>query len=119
MSRLDRAMHEARTHFAVDEVPVVCVLGREDEGRRHRLVVLTDRRLLVIGRRAEALVELSADLTRPVYDVADRRLRLEDPARTVSVREVDPGPAGLLADLLRWRRGASTPPRRLTLVAAG
>ena len=119
MSRLDRAMHEARTHFTVDEVPVVCVLGREAEGRRHRLVVLTDRRLLVVGRGTEPLIEMSADLTRPVYAVSDQTLHLEDPVRTVVIREVEAGPAALLADLLRWRRGAPTPPRRLTLVATG
>ncbi|HSK24187.1 MAG TPA: hypothetical protein VK906_13460 [Egicoccus sp.] len=119
MSRLDRAMHEARTRFAVDEVPVVCLLGREAEGRRHRLVVLTDHRLLVVGRGTEPLIELSADLTRPVYDAADRTLRLEDPTQTVVIREVEAGPAALLADLVRWRHGAPPPPRRLTLVATG
>ena len=119
MSRLDRAMHEAREHFAVDEVPVVCVLGREAEGRRRRLVVLTDRRLLVVGRGTEPLIELSADLARPTYDLTVGTLRLEDPERTVTVREVEPGPAALLADLLSWRRGAPAPARRLTLVAAG
>jgi hypothetical protein len=113
-------MHDAREHFAVDEVPVVCVLGREAEGRRRRLVVLTDRRLLVVGRGTEPLIELSADLTRPAYDLTDGTLRLEDPERTVTVREVEPGPATLLADLLSWRRGApAAPARRLTMVAAG
>lgn len=119
MSRLDRAMHEAREHFSVDEVPVVCVLGREAEGRRRLLVVLTDRRLLVVGRGTEPPIELSADLTRPVYEAAVGTLRLEADDRTVVVREVDPGPAALLADLLSWRRRAPTPPRRLTLVATG
>lgn len=83
------------------------------------MVVLTDRRLLVVGRSSEPLVELSADLTRPVYDATDRTLRLEDPTQTVVLREVDAAPAALLADLVRWRRRTPAPARSLTLVATG
>ena len=120
MSRLDRAVHELRDQFAPQEVPVVSLLGREAEGRRRRLVVLTDHRLLVAGRRTEPVVVLSPDLCTISYDDATGRLRLEDPDQTVVLREVAPLPARLLRDLLRWRHATTPPPtRHVPLFAAG
>lgn len=119
MSRLDRALHQARHHFADGEIPVACVLGREADGRRQRLVVLTDRRLLVTGRRTEPLVELAVDGCALRLDVRAATLQFDDPAGTVRLRDVCPISAQVLRDLLRWRHVGTPPLAPTTLLVAG
>jgi hypothetical protein len=87
----------------MDEVPVVCVMGREAEGRRRRLVLLTDRRILVLGRRAEAPVVVGADVVRADHDRMRGTLRLTSDGVEVGLRDVDPAAATLLVDHLRHR----------------
>ena len=116
MSRLDRALHDVRHHLAAGEVPVVSVLGREVDGRRRRLVVLTEHRLLVAGRRTEALVAFCPDACTVAYDPVGAVLTITDASTTLSLRDVDATAAGLLQDLLRWRRRPAAP-APMTLVA--
>jgi hypothetical protein len=108
MSRVDRAVSRASRHLAGGEVLVASAMGVEEEGRRRRVVLLTDRRLLVTSLRTDAPTELPLDGTRIHHDPGELRLTVTNGERELVVRDVDAADAQHLAGTLgqRQRRGA-------------
>lgn len=104
MSRVDRAVRRARQHLDHDEVLLVSAWGSEADGRRARVVVVTDRRVVVGWRRPTPPDVLSA-ATRARYDRTGRRLTLVDGDGDVIVelRDVDHREGQQVAALLDRR----------------
>ena len=88
MSRVDRAVRRVRQHLDRDEYLQVSAWGVEADGRRARVVVVTDRRVLVGWRRPAPPDELSSR-TRASFDRAQGQLTLVDGDTTVCLRDVD------------------------------
>lgn len=89
MSRVDRAVRRTRQHLDRNEALLVSAWGVEADGRRARIVVVTDRRVLVAWRRP-APPQLLSPATTAVYDRAEGRLTLVDGDEVVRLRGVDP-----------------------------
>lgn len=111
MSRLDRAMRRVRQHLDRDEGLLASAEGVEDEGRRHRVVVVTDRRV-VVGWRRGAPPDVLSMTTTGTYDRSDERLELVDGDRVVVLRQVDRHQADQVLRVL-GRRHARPLPERL------
>lgn len=88
MSRVDRAVRRVRQHLDDDEALLVSAWGIEAEGRRHRVVVVTDQRVLVAWRRPGPPESLSAS-TSATYDRLDGLLVLTDGDTIVRLRAVE------------------------------
>ena len=89
MSRVDRAVRRVRQQLDQHEYLLASAWGVEVDGRRARVVVVTDRRVVVGWRRPSPPDVLSATAT-AVYDRAEGRLTLLDGDATVRLRDVDP-----------------------------
>ena len=89
MSRLDRAVRRVRQHLDRYEYLLASAWGVEADGRRARVVVVTDQRVVVGWRRPSPPDVLSASTT-AIYDRAEGRLTLLDGDTTVRLRDVDP-----------------------------
>lgn len=89
MSRVDRAVRRARQHLDPGEVLLVSAWGVEAEGRRARVVVVTDRRVIVGWRRPGQPDVLSVSTTAS-FDHAQHMLTLTDGDTVVGLRDVDP-----------------------------
>lgn len=88
MSRVDRAVRRVRQHLDRNEYLQVSAWGVEADGRRARVVVVTERRVLVGWRRPAPPDELSLTTT-AIYDRAEGLLTLVDGDTTVRLRGVD------------------------------
>ena len=102
MSRVDRAVRRTRQHLDQDEALLATAWGFEDEGRRARVVVVTDRRV-VVGWRRPAPPDVLAAATTATFDATTRSLSLTDGAGTVRLRDVDPQDAQQVVALLHHR----------------
>lgn len=89
MSRVDRAVRRARQHLDRNEALLASAWGVEAEGRRARVVVVTDQRVIVAWRRPSPPDELPRSTT-ATYQPADGALVLADGDRTVRLHGVDP-----------------------------
>jgi hypothetical protein len=105
-----RAMRGVQPHLADDEGIVATALGLEADGRRRRVAILTDRRLLVAALRGGAPRELDADATVGRFD-PDGDLLTFSGEDEVILRRVDPRAGRHLLRLLASRRpsGAARP----------
>jgi hypothetical protein len=99
-----RAVRHARASLAPDEGIVAAVTGREADGRRRLLVLLTDRRLLVTSLRGGEPRVLDPDRTRAELDPTGALLTLRGEDDEVVVRDTDPHAAQQLGQLLAARR---------------
>jgi hypothetical protein len=99
-----RAVRQARAALAPDEGIVAAATGREADGRRRLLVLLTDRRLLVTSLRGGEPRVLDPDRTRAELDPTGALLTLRGPGHEVVVRDTDPHAAQQLERLLAARR---------------
>lgn len=88
MGRVDRAVRRARQHLDVDEVLLVSAWGVEADGRRARVVIVTDRRVVVGWRRPSPPDVLAASAT-ATFDRRQRLLELHDDDTVVRLRDVD------------------------------
>lgn len=102
MSRIDRAVRRVREHLDRNEALLVSAWGIEAEGRRHRVVVVTDQRVLVAWRRPAGPQVLSAT-TSATYDRLDGLLVLTDGDTVVRLRAVDPREGRQVVQLLDRR----------------
>jgi hypothetical protein len=109
VDRTDRAVRRARPHLADGEGIVATAGGHEADGRRRQLVILTDRRLLIVARRPELPVELHPDRTQGSFDPTGALLTLVDGEHEVVLRDVDPKVAERLLGLLASRYARTTP----------
>lgn len=89
MSRIDRAVRRTRQHLDRDEGLLASAWGREVDGRRHRVVLVTDRRVVVGWRRPAPPDELSMT-TSATYHASEGRLELADGDHVVELRDVEP-----------------------------
>lgn len=102
--RTDHAVRRARRHLADGEVVIASALGTEADGRRRRVVLLTDQRLLVAGLRADPPVELALDGCTGAYEPGGGLLTLRQGETEIVLREVERGAAGRVVELLAQRR---------------
>lgn len=110
MSRLDRAVRRVRQHLEADEGLLASAFGLEAEGRRHRVVVVTDRRV-VVGWRRGAVPDVLGMTTTGTYDRAEGRLELTDGDHVVVLREVDRPEAERVLRVLGRRHDRPLPER--------
>jgi hypothetical protein len=99
-----RAVRRARTALAADEGIVAAATGRESDGRRRLLVLLTDRRVLVTSLRGAAARQLDPDTTHAAFDPTGALLTLSGDGDEVVLRDVDARAAQQLVRLLEARR---------------
>lgn len=111
MSRLDRAVRRVRQHLDRDEGLLASAAGVEDDGRRLRVVVVTDRRV-VVGWRRGAPPDMLGMTTTGTYDRTEGRLELVDGDQVVALRQVDRHEAERVLRVL-GRRHARPLPERL------
>lgn len=105
MRRADRAVSRAVAHLGRDETLVASAVGYEHEGRRRQVVLLTDRRILVVDLRKRAALEAGLDATSATFDRNGGRLTLEQEGMTRTVvRDVEPEIAEQIVELLLVRR---------------
>ena len=102
MGRVDRAVRRARQHLERDEVLLVSAWGVEAEGRRARVVVVTDQRV-VVGWRRPGQPDVLSPSTTATFDRRERRLTLVDGDTTVALRDVDPREGQQVVGLLDRR----------------
>ena len=88
MSRIDRAVRRVRQHLDRNEYLQASAWGVEADGRRARVVVVTDHRVVVGWRRPSPPEELTLG-TVATYDRREGRLTLVDGDTTIQLREVD------------------------------
>ena len=85
------------------EAIVTSLTGVEVDGRRRRVVLLTDHRLLVGWLRDQPPLQLDPDTVRGSYDPSGGVLTLADDTSEVALRSVDVVAARSLLDLLGQR----------------
>lgn len=102
MSRIDRAVRRARQHLDGSETLLVSAWGIEADGRRHRVVVVTEQRVVVAWRRPGPPEILSASTT-ATYDRLDGLLTLTDGDSVVRLRAVEPREGRQVVQLLDRR----------------
>lgn len=104
MSRVDRAVRRARGHLHPDEALLVTAWGIEADGRRHRVVVVTDQRVLVAWRRPGPPDILAVTGVSATYDRLEGRLTLTEGDTVVRLRNVDPREGRQVVQLLDRRQ---------------
>lgn len=104
MSRTDRAVRRASHHLGVGEALITSALGREVDGRRQQLVLLTDRRVLLVGFRGEAPIALLREGCAAEYDTVGGVLHIRRGDRQFELRDVPSDVAARLITLLRRHR---------------
>jgi hypothetical protein len=106
MSRTDRAVRRTGHHLVADEALVASALGREVDGRRRQVVVMTDKRVLVVGLRAEPPAVLVREGCRAEYDATGGLLTFKQGDRELMVRDVEEEAAHRMVALLARHRSS-------------
>lgn len=106
MSRTDRAVRRASHHLATDEALITSALGLELDGRRRQVVLLTDRRVLLVGFRGEAPVGIPREGCAAEYDTVGGLLHIRQGEQQLLIRGVASDVAARLITLLRRHRSA-------------
>ena len=104
MSRTDRAVRRASHHLASGEALIASALGLEVDGRRRQVVLLTDKRVLLVGLRAEAPTALPREGCAADYDTVGGLLTVRQGDRRFEVRDIEEGAAARLITFLRRHR---------------
>lgn len=99
MSSVDRAVRRVRQHLDGGETLLVSAWGIEADGRRRRVVVVTDQRVLVAWRRPGPPEVLSVS-TSATYDPREGMLVLTDGDTVVRLRAVEPREGRQVVQLL-------------------
>lgn len=102
MSRVDRAVRRVRQHLEGDEALLASAWGVEAEGRRARVVVVTDRRVLV-GWRRPAPPDVLAPSATATWEPREGLLTLADGDTTLQLRDVDGREGRQVVQLLEHR----------------
>jgi hypothetical protein len=103
MGRDDRGVHRARRWLEAGELVLASASGREPDGRRRRIVLLTERRIVVAWHRGGPAVELGYAATAGRYE-RDGRLVLVAGGEEHVLREVDAHVARTIVSLITTRR---------------
>jgi len=104
MSRTDRAVRRASHHLASGEALIASALGLEVDGRRRQVVLLTDRRVLLVGLRGEAPTALLREGCAAEYDTVGGLLTVRQGEQRFEVRGLEEDAAARLITLLRRHR---------------
>jgi hypothetical protein len=104
MRRTDRAVRRASQHLAAGEALITSAIGLEAEGRRRQVVLLTDRRVLLVGFRGEEPVVLPREGCVGEYDTIGGLLSIWQGDQQLQIRDVDGDVAARLMTLLRRHR---------------
>lgn len=104
MSRIDRTVQRARRHLAADEVVMSAALGFEVDGRRRQLLLLTDRRVVLVGLRGEVPEVLAATDACASFDRVGGILTVAGSGGELVLRGVDQAAAERLERLLARHR---------------
>lgn len=109
MSRDDRSVRRARRFMEPEEALVASAVGYEHDGRRRRVVLLTDRRVLITDPRAEHPLELGLTTASAAYEPDGGLLELHQDGRPHTVlRDVEAAAATQIVALLTSHRTMST-----------
>jgi hypothetical protein len=106
--RGNRAVRRASHHLATYEALITSAIGLEADGRRRQVVLLTDRRVLLVGFRGEEPVALSREGCIAEYDTIGGLLSIRQGGRRIQIRDVDADVAARLMTLLRRHRSTLT-----------
>lgn len=116
MSQGDREVRRASRHLDPEEVVLASVVGREADGRRRRVVLVTDQRVLISGTRGDEPMAWSLDEASASFGLHGGLLTLRNEAQEVAVRDIDEMAARSIVQLLTTRtvlrsvREATRPP---------
>lgn len=103
MSHVDRAVRRARRHLDGGEALVASAVGRELEGRRGRVVLVTDRRVVVAWNRAAPPDAFPVTACSASHDRDRANLTVGDGESSITVTGVDPADADQIVGVLsRW-----------------
>ncbi len=106
----DRNVPRVRRHLKDGEVLVSSVAGVEADGRRRRLVVVTDRRICISWFRGGPPVEFGLEGAEAEFDPTGRLLTVRQGDEEVMLRDVDEMAARALVELLSCYRHRSPRP---------
>lgn len=105
MVRITGCMRRVERHLEAEETVFASLGGREADGRRRCVVVLTDRRVLIAWLRGGPPEELPlSGSTVCRYEQPGSLLTLRQGDHEVLLRDVEEGAARVLMQLLRHRR---------------
>lgn len=104
MTRTDRAVRRASHHLVTNEALIASAFGLEVDGRRRQVLLLTDRRVLLVGFRGERPIELSREDCAAEYDTVGRVLTVRQGDGEIQIRDVAGDVAARLITLLRRHR---------------
>lgn len=104
MGSTDRAVRRASRHLGAQEALVASAVGREVDGRRCQVVLLTDRRIIVAGLRSEPPSELDLGVCVASFDAVGGLLSIVQGDQEMMVRQIEPGAAGRIITHLATRR---------------
>jgi hypothetical protein len=113
MSRVDGSVRRVERYLDGDEIVLASCGGREESGRRRRVLVVTSDRVLVTWVRGDPPDEFDLDGASCAHDPRQATLTLRQDDREVMLRDVDEAGARvvvqLLADHRRWAPRAPAP----------
>ena len=98
--RPHRHVARAQRHLDPGEPVLASAVGRELAGRRGRVVLVTNTRVVVAWTRAAPSEELSLLDCTATYDSGMRILTLDDGATLLSIGDVDPHAARSVVECL-------------------
>lgn len=107
MALVDRGVRRLLRHLDDNEAVVASLTGVESDGRRRRLVIVTERRILVGWVRGDPPLELNLDGAKCRYDDQGALLTLEQGEHEMVLRSVDELAGRALADLVANHRSAA------------
>lgn len=111
MGRVERLVHRAGRHLAAGEVVLGSAVGTEVGGRRGRVVLLTDDRLLLVTPlRAGKALELSLRASTATFDADAGVLTLREGETEVALRDVDVSDGRQVVELLEQRHARAEAP---------
>lgn len=108
MTGTDRGVRRARQQLADTEVVMASVTAIEAEGRRRRVVLVTDQRILVTGMRGDPATEFPLDGSTCTYHRVGGLLTLRAGDVESVVRDVDELAGRTIVELLAARTARFT-----------
>jgi hypothetical protein len=111
MSRVDGNVRRVERYLGADEIVLASFGGREESGRRRRVLVVTSDRVLVTWVRGDPPDEFDLGGSSCVHDPRQAIFTLRQDDREVTLREVDEAAARVVVQLLTdHHRWAPRPP---------
>jgi hypothetical protein len=113
MSRVDGSVRRLERYLDSDEIVLASFGGREESGRRRRVLVVTSDRVLVTWVRGDPPEEFDLGGSSCTHEPRQATFTLRQGDREVTLRDVDEAAARVVAQLLtdhrRWAPRAPSP----------